>query len=67
LQSIGVLSDYDINIYLDDLLAPQTRLCTKLSKEKIMSFTNSEISKPLSKILNPIFNDTAVCMFDRKN
>ncbi len=32
-----------------------------------MTFTNNEISKPLTKILNEIFNNTAISMFDRKN
>lgn len=66
LNSLGVISDYDLNIYLDDLLFPQSKYCRKLTREQIMKWQNSEIPRPLTKIFNQDFDSTAVSMFNRK-
>ena len=57
--------DYDLKIYLDDVLAPQASFCRKRSRDDIMKWQNSEILKPLIKILNNEFDETAISMFNR--
>jgi hypothetical protein len=65
LNTIGILKDYELNIYLDDLLAPQTKFCRRLSRDNIMKWQGYEISCPLTKILNEDFFETATSMFNR--
>lgn len=66
LNTVGILKDYELNNYLDDQLAPQSRFCRRLSKDQIMKWQNSEISAPLIKILNETLHETATSMFNRK-
>ena len=65
LNTVGILKDYEIEHYLDDQLATQTKYCRKLTKDQIMSWQSNEISNPLLKILNSTFHQTAVAMFNR--
>jgi hypothetical protein len=65
LNTVGILKDYEINSYLDDQLAPQTKYCRRLSKDQIMKWQLTEISAPLIEILNDFLYETAISMFNR--
>jgi len=65
LNTVGILKDYEINSYLDDQLANQTKFCRRLSKDQIMKWQLTEISAPLIKILNDLLYETATSMFNR--
>ncbi len=65
LNTVGILKDYDLNIYLDDQLAPQTRFCRRQSRDQIMKWQNSDIPAPLIKILDNTLHETATSMFNR--
>ena len=66
LNTVGILKDYELNTYLDDKLAPQTRFCTRLSRDAIMKWQSCEISSPLTKILNDSYHEIATSIFNRK-
>ena len=66
LNTVGILKDYELNTYLDDKLAPQTRYCTRLSRDAIMKWQSYEISSPLTKILNDSYHEIATSIFNRK-
>ncbi len=65
LNTIGILKDYELNLYLDDKLATRTRFFRKLKKEDIMKWQSSEISQPLIKIIDTSLYETALSMFNR--
>jgi len=66
LNTVGILKDYELNTFLDDQLAPQTRFCRRLSRDAIMKWQAYEISNPLLKILDATLYETATSMFNRK-
>jgi hypothetical protein len=57
---------YDLKDYLDKNLATRYSFCRKLSSEKIMKWSSTEIATPLTKLSMKEYHSVAIQLYRSK-